>query len=54
MPLTDAQHAALCAAGNPAVAYGLRPEGLSLAETGVAEAVIPGRFTIIEPTGPET
>jgi len=43
----------------PAVAYGLRPEDLSLVESGlneagVAEALIPGRFTIIEPTGPET
>ena len=59
LPLTDAQRGALRAAGSPAVAYGLRPEDLSLVESGlneagVAEALIPGRFTIIEPTSPET
>ena len=54
LALTDAQRAAIRTAGNPAVDYGLRPEDLSLAETGVAEALIPGRFTIIEPKGPET
>ena len=59
LPLTDAQRAALRAAGSPAVAYGLRPEDLSLVESGLneagaADALIPGRFTIIEPTGPET
>jgi len=49
LPLTELQRAALRAAGNPAVAYGLRPEDLGLADTG-----LPGHFTIIEPTGPET
>ena len=38
LALTDAQRAAIRTAGNPAVDYGLRPEDLSLAETGVTEA----------------
>ena len=36
-----------------AVAYGIRPEHLSLAEGGVADAV-PAEITVVEPTGAET
>ena len=50
LALTDAQRAALAVQGaGAAVAYGLRPEDLVLADAGLA-----GRLTIVEPTGPET
>jgi multiple sugar transport system ATP-binding protein len=45
---TDAQRAAL-GGGGSALLYGLRPEALSLGETG-----LPGTVLMIEPTGPET
>jgi multiple sugar transport system ATP-binding protein len=45
---TDAQRAALGGSGS-ALLYGLRPEALSLGETG-----LPGTVLMIEPTGPET
>jgi multiple sugar transport system ATP-binding protein len=48
LPLNDAQRAALQAGGKELV-YGVRPENIELADQG-----LPGTFTIIEPTGPET
>ena len=47
--LDSSQQAALAASDAQAVTYGLRPEDLLFAEAG-----LPGRLTIIEPTGPET
>jgi multiple sugar transport system ATP-binding protein len=47
LPLTPAQQAALPASGG--VTYGLRPEALVLAATG-----LPGTLAMVEPTGPET
>ncbi len=52
LALEPAQQAALLAvdaASTANITYGLRPEDLSFAETG-----LPGTLTIIEPTGPET
>ncbi len=49
LALEPAQQAALAATGDMNVTYGLRPEDLSFADTG-----LPGTLTIIEPTGPET
>jgi multiple sugar transport system ATP-binding protein len=46
---TDAQRAALQAQVGAEVVYGLRPEDLSLAGSG-----LPGTLVMIEPTGPET
>ncbi len=46
---TDAQRAALQAQAGAEVVYGLRPEDLSLADSG-----LPGTLVMIEPTGPET
>ncbi|WP_425260481.1 ABC transporter ATP-binding protein [Rubrivivax sp. RP6-9] len=47
---TDAQHAALERLAAPGeVDYGLRPEDLRLADSG-----LPGTLSMIEPTGPET
>ena len=47
---TDAQRAALDRAGTQGtVVYGLRPEDLRLADSG-----LPGTLAMIEPTGPET
>jgi multiple sugar transport system ATP-binding protein len=48
LPLNDAQRTALRAGGAELV-YGVRPENIELADQG-----LPGTFTIIEPTGPET
>ncbi len=47
LAVSDAQRAAL--GGVEGVAYGLRPEDLSFADSG-----LPGKLTMIEPTGPET
>ena len=49
LPTTDGQQAALRASGCAGILYGLRPEHLSLADSGV-----PGRLAIVEPTGPDT
>ncbi|MCM5678392.1 ABC transporter ATP-binding protein [Schlegelella sp. S2-27] len=52
LELTDEQRDALKARGATAASalvYGLRPEALSFADTG-----LPGQLTMIEPTGPET
>ncbi len=49
LPTTEEQLAALRASRCADILYGLRPEHLSLADSGV-----PGRLTIVEPTGPDT
>ena len=49
LPTTSAQRQALQAGQGQDVAYGLRPEDLAFADTG-----LPGLLTMIEPTGPET
>ena len=49
LALNKAQRDALAAGKVDAFSYGLRPEHLTLASSG-----LPGRFSIIEPTGPET
>jgi multiple sugar transport system ATP-binding protein len=43
----------MAGADGQVVAYGIRPEHLSLAEGGVADAV-PAQITVVEPTGAET
>jgi multiple sugar transport system ATP-binding protein len=47
--LTQAQVAAVQAHNNASMVYGLRPESISFADTG-----LPGTLSMIEPTGPET
>ncbi len=47
--ITDAQSAAVQAHGSAEWVYGLRPESISFAATG-----LPGKLSMIEPTGPET
>ena len=49
LPITDAQRAALQSHGSADLVYGLRPESISFAATG-----LPGTLSMIEPTGPET
>jgi multiple sugar transport system ATP-binding protein len=49
LPITDAQRAAVQAHGGADLVYGLRPESISFAATG-----LPGTLSMIEPTGPET
>ncbi|CAD5372373.1 sn-glycerol-3-phosphate import ATP-binding protein UgpC [Rubrivivax sp. A210] len=49
LAVTEAQRAAMAAAGTTGLAYGLRPEHLGFATSGLA-----GRLDIVEPTGPET
>ena len=51
LPLNAAQLSSMNAAaqGDGALLYGLRPEHIRLADDGV-----PGKLTMIEPTGPET
>ncbi|WP_052231505.1 ABC transporter ATP-binding protein [Tepidimonas taiwanensis] len=49
LPLTAAQQQALNDSGVMEVLYGIRPEHLTLGETG-----LPGVLQLIEPTGPET
>ena len=49
LPINDAQRAALQAHGQAECVYGLRPESISFASHGV-----PGKLSMIEPTGPET
>jgi multiple sugar transport system ATP-binding protein len=49
LALTAEQRNALEAANTPGVTYGLRPESLSFAESG-----LPGTLSMLEPTGPET
>jgi multiple sugar transport system ATP-binding protein len=46
---TDAQRAAVQAHGSAELVYGLRPESIGFAATG-----LPGKLSMIEPTGPET
>jgi multiple sugar transport system ATP-binding protein len=49
LPITDAQRAAVQAHGSAELVYGLRPESISFAATGLL-----GTLSMIEPTGPET
>eukprot|EP01030_Chromulinospumella_sphaerica_P001679 gene1679-1647_t len=49
LAITDAQRAAVHAHGSAELVYGLRPESISFAGTG-----LPGTLSMIEPTGPET
>jgi multiple sugar transport system ATP-binding protein len=49
LSITDAQRAAVQAHANADLVYGLRPESISFAANG-----LPGKLTMIEPTGPET
>jgi len=49
LPITEAQRAAVQAHGGAELVYGLRPESISFAATG-----LPGTLSMIEPTGPET
>ena len=50
LPLDPAQRAALVAAGSAGLSYGIRPEDLGF----VGSGGLPGRVSLIEPTGPET
>ena len=49
LAITDAQRAAVQAHGSAELVYGLRPESIGFAATG-----LPGKLSMIEPTGPET
>ncbi|OYU30446.1 MAG: sugar ABC transporter [Comamonadaceae bacterium PBBC2] len=49
LALTDAQRSAVQAHDNAELVYGLRPESISFAAHG-----LPGKLSMIEPTGPET
>jgi multiple sugar transport system ATP-binding protein len=49
LAITDAQRAAVQAHTSAELVYGLRPESISFAATG-----LPGTLSMIEPTGPET
>ena len=49
LALTEAQAAAVRAHAQAELTYGLRPENLNFADSG-----LPGTLTMIEPTGPET
>jgi multiple sugar transport system ATP-binding protein len=49
LAMTDAQRAAVQAHGCGDLVYGLRPESIGFAATG-----LPGKLSMIEPTGPET
>ena len=49
LAITDAQRASVQAHGSAELVYGLRPESISFAATG-----LPGTLSMIEPTGPET
>jgi len=49
LPINDAQRTALQAHGKAEFVYGLRPESISFGSQGV-----PGKLSMIEPTGPET
>jgi multiple sugar transport system ATP-binding protein len=49
LPITDAQSAAVQAHGSAELVYGLRPESIGFAAQG-----LPGKLSMIEPTGPET
>jgi multiple sugar transport system ATP-binding protein len=49
LPLDEGQRTALARRGASEVMYGLRPEDLAFADSGLA-----GTLTMIEPTGPET
>jgi multiple sugar transport system ATP-binding protein len=49
LALTQAQTASVHTHANTEITYGLRPESLSFADSG-----LPGTLTMIEPTGPET
>jgi multiple sugar transport system ATP-binding protein len=49
LALTDAQRAALQGHEGAELLYGLRPEDLAFADSG-----LPGRLAMVEPTGPET
>ena len=49
LAITNAQRAAVQAHGSAELVYGLRPESIGFAATG-----LPGKLSMIEPTGPET
>lgn len=49
LAITDAQRVAVQAHGSAELVYGLRPESIGFAATG-----LPGKLSMIEPTGPET
>jgi multiple sugar transport system ATP-binding protein len=49
LPITDAQRAAVLEKGGTEFVYGLRPESIGFSAQG-----LPGKLTMIEPTGPET
>jgi multiple sugar transport system ATP-binding protein len=49
LALLPEQLAAVRAANAPDITYGLRPESLGFGDTG-----LPGKLTMLEPTGPET
>ena len=49
LPINDGQRTALQAHGKADLVYGLRPESISFGSQGV-----PGKLSMIEPTGPET
>ena len=49
LAMTDEQRAAVQAHGRGDLVYGLRPESIGFAATG-----LPGKLSMIEPTGPET
>ena len=49
LAITDAQRAAVQAHGSAELVYGLRPESIGFAATGLR-----GKLSMIEPTGPET
>ncbi len=49
LAISDAQRAALQVQGSKELVYGLRPESIAFAATGLS-----GKLSMIEPTGPET
>ena len=49
LPITDVQRAAVLEKGGTEFVYGLRPESIGFSAQG-----LPGKLTMIEPTGPET
>ena len=49
LPITERQSAAVQAHGSAELVYGLRPESIGFAMQG-----LPGKLSMIEPTGPET
>jgi multiple sugar transport system ATP-binding protein len=49
LPITDVQRAVVLEKGGTEFVYGLRPESIGFSAQG-----LPGKLTMIEPTGPET